>query len=187
MKKKIAVTTILVLIFLAVYVNCLFELEYDVNIGEYIQYSSDYTKEERDILARYEPLIYGGNINEPPLGIYYVEYNQYTGIVVDYMNALSIELRTTIMSRPMIWNQALEELKTGKTNLCDMIPSEKRGKYYAFSNPLYKLRGIVAIKESNADIQQVSDLRGKEIAVQKGDYIIDAIQKIGGCQHHGNR
>ena len=179
MKRKAAVLITLTLIFLILYVNRLFELEYDVNIPEYFQYSSDYTKEEREILKKYEPLIYGGNINEPPLGIYYSKYNQYTGIVVDYMNALSIELGTAIMSRPMVWNQALEELKSGRTNLCDMIPSEERSKFYAFSNPLYKLSGIVAVKDINTGIQQLADLRGKRIAVQKGDIIIGSVEKIG--------
>lgn len=182
MKKRIVVLIFVTLIFLTVYVNKFLELQYNVNISEYIHYQSDYTAQERKILKNYSPLIYGGNINEPPLGIYYEKYNQYTGIVVDYINALSIELGVEIMSQPMIWDQALEELKSGKTNLCDMIPSQSRSRYYLFSNPLYTLRGIITVKNADSTLLQIDDLKGKKVAVQSGDIILDPIRKINGVK-----
>lgn len=175
MKKHFAIFLILALILIGVYVNKYVELEYNVSILEYIKLSSDFTSEEIEIINRYQPLIYGGNINEPPLGIYYEENGQYIGFVVDYINALSIELGTTIISKPMVWNQALEALKESKTDLCDMTPSAERAKSFAFSDPIYRLKGLIVVNNSNNRIHDIYDLDDMTIGVQKGDYSIEFI------------
>ena len=175
MKKRVLLLLVLILALLIVYANKYLELEYDANILEYIRFSSGYTKEEIEIIEHYKPLIYGGNINEPPLGIYYENNKQYTGLVVDFINALSIELETPIISQPMVWNQALEALMEGKTNLCDMVPSAARAKVFAFSSPIYKLRGVIVVKGSNKKVHELKDIKDMTVAVQKGDYAIELI------------
>lgn len=173
MKKQIVTFSLLLFILLGVYVNEYLKLEYNVNILEYIKLSSDFTEEELDLIEKSQPLIYGGNINEPPLGIYYEENGQYVGLVVDYINALSIELGATIVSQPMVWNDAIKSLMEGKTDLCDMIPSSERAKYFAFSKPIYRLRGLIVTKSPNSTINDFNDLDGKTIGVQKGDYALE--------------
>jgi len=175
MKKRFVFFFILIFILLVFYVNKYAQLEYNVNILEYIKLSSEFTDDEVEIINRYQPLIYGGNINEPPLGIYYEENGQYIGLVVDYINALSIELGATIVSEPMVWNEALEALKQGKTDLCDMIPSAKRSESFAFSDPLYRLRGVIVVRSSNNKIRDIHDLNDMIIGVQNGDYSIEFI------------
>lgn len=173
MNKKLVMPIILIMALSAACINEYLELKYNVSWLQYIRFCSDYTLEERKILDRYQPLIYGGNINEPPLGNYYEENGQYIGLVVDYTNALSIELGVPIISEPMIWEQALETLEKGQTNLCDMVPSKKRAKYFAFSNPIYKLRGIIVVKDDN--ITEIEDLKGKRVAIQRGDFALECI------------
>lgn len=177
MRKRIIIFLVLVPILLILYVNKYIQLEYNINIFEYIKFSSNYTEEEMEILNQYKPLIYGGNINEPPLGIYYEKDKQYTGLAVDYVNALSIELETPIINQPMVWTQALKELQEGKTNLCDMIPSLERSKTFTFSSPIYQLRGILVVKKSNTTVFKIEDLKNATIAVQEGDYAIGLIPK----------
>lgn len=175
MKRRFIIFFILIFILLVLYVNKYLELEYNVNILEYIQLSSDFTSEELEIINKYQPLVFGGNINEPPLGIYYEKNRQYVGFVVDYINALSIELGVPIVSQPMIWNEALEALKKGETDLCDMTPSDERAKSFAFSDSIYRLRGLIVVKNSNDRIHDLYDLDGMTVGVQKGDYSIEYI------------
>ncbi|WP_432408399.1 ATP-binding protein [Wukongibacter sp. M2B1] len=179
MKRRFVIFSILIFLMLVVYINKYVELEYNVNVLEYIRLSSEFTDEEIEIINRYEPLIYGGNINEPPLGVYYEENGQYMGLVVDYINALSIELGATIVSRPMVWNQALDALRKGDTDLCDMIPSNQRSKSFKFSDPLYRLRGVIVVNSSNNEIRDYHDLEGKTIGVQNEDYSIEFITSEG--------
>lgn len=175
MKRRFVIFFILIFILLVVYVNKYLDLEYNVNILEYIKLSSDFTSEELEIINKYQPLVFGGNINEPPLGIYYEKNKQYLGFVVDYINALSIELGVPIISQPMIWNEALEALKKGETDLCDMTPSVERAKSFVFSDPIYRLRGLIVVKDSDNRINDLEDLDGMTVGVQKGDYSIEYI------------
>ncbi len=62
-------------------------LKYDIDIIKYLKYSRDFTQGELEVLKKYDPLVYGGNINDPPLGIYYEESGQYIGLMTDHIGA----------------------------------------------------------------------------------------------------
>ena len=156
-------------------INHFFILEYNVNIIEYIKYSRDFTQSERAILSKYSPLIYGGNINDPPMGAYYEESGQYLGLAVDHMSAISIQLGENIISRPMVWESAIEALKKGETDICDMIPSQERGKYFAFTDPIYRIRGVAVARKEYEDILKSEDWKQLKVAVQKSDYSAEFI------------
>ncbi|MGB5824168.1 MAG: transporter substrate-binding domain-containing protein [Proteocatella sp.] len=178
MKKKWYTYFVMVTIIIIFGVNQLFVLEYNVNIFKYIEYSAGYTEKEKAIIKKYSPIVYGGNINEPPLGMYYKENGQYIGLVVDHMSALSIQLGETIISKPMIWDNAMEALKNGETDLCDMIPSKDRSKYYAFTDPVYSLKGIVVVRKGNEYLVEGSKWENIKVGIQKSDYALEHIKKI---------
>lgn len=178
MKKKWCTYFVFVTIIIIFGINQFFILEYNVNIFKYINYSIEFTEKEKKIIKKYSPIIYGGNINEPPLGMYYQENGQYIGFVVDHMSALSIQLGETIISRPMIWEDAMEALKNGETDLCDMIPSKDRSKYYEFTDPLYSLRGVVVVRKGNEYLVEGENWENVRIGIQKSDYALEHIGKM---------
>lgn len=157
------------------YVNQSVQIRYDVNLRDYISLSRDYTAKEQVILDELTSLNYGGNMNEPPMGMYYAETGQYVGLVPDYFNALSNELSKTILTEPMVWSDALDALAQGQTHVIDMIPSAERTKQFAFSNPLYELQGV-AIVPVGSQITQLSELNHKRVAAQKADVAIEELQ-----------
>lgn len=169
MKKKIYMLGVLILIFILNLINYIVETQYGVNLVEYFTISKPLTKEEQQWLKNHGDIIYGADKNAPPLR--YVDTdNQYKGIFIDYLNSLSIESGLQIEVRPLVWDKALAELKNENTDICDMFPSTQRSKNYLFSNPIYKLRGVIVTNESNKDIANIGDLKDKTIAVQLGDY-----------------
>lgn len=169
MKKKIYIVGVLILIFILNLINYIVENQYGVNLAEYFTISKPLTKEEQQWLKNHGDIIYGADKNAPPLR--YVDTdNQYKGIFIDYLNSLSIESGLQIEVRPLVWDKALTELKNENTDICDMFPSIQRSKNYLFSNPIYKLRGVIVTNESNKDIANIGDLKDKTIAVQLGDY-----------------
>ncbi|MGL5258175.1 MAG: transporter substrate-binding domain-containing protein [Proteocatella sp.] len=156
--------------------NQFFIFSYNVDIAEYFTYSKGFTEEELNTLKKYSPLIYGGNINDPPLGMYYEENGQYLGLVVDHISALSIQLGEDIIAKPMVWEEAMEALKKGETDMCDMIPSEERSKYYEFTDPIYNLSGAVVVKKGNEAIVKGEKWENVRVGIQKSDYALEHIK-----------
>lgn len=177
MKKRIVIISFLVMIIVILYIDQHVKVKYSIGIVNYVQYSFGLNAKDKKILEKYQPLIYSGNINEPPLGHYYEDSGQYLGMVVDRINALSIELGVPILSHPMIWNEALSALAKGETDLCDMVPSQERSEYFLFSDPIYILRGVAVVPKENDEIRRLQDLNGMKIAVQAGDYAIEVINQ----------
>ncbi len=174
----LVIILLLLLVSVAFYSDQYLHIKYDVSLLEYIKLSSPLTLEESELLSRFPHLIYGGNISEPPMGIYYPEINQHVGLVSDYLSALSIQIGKNIITEPMVWSEALEALERGRTDLCDMIPSAERGRVFAFSKPLYDLKGI-AVVPVGSPIDKLEHLSEKKVGVQRGDIAIEELAERG--------
>ena len=112
-------------------------------------------------------LVYGADDSAPPLR-FVDEDGAYKGVVIDYMSQLSLELGIEISTVPYKWSEALQALKEGETDLCDMFVNEERAKYFVFTEPIYTLRTIMAAM-STKDYQK-SDIHHMRVATQEGDY-----------------
>lgn len=117
--------------------------------------------------ARDGVLIYGAHESAPPLR--FVDSDGvYKGVVVDYVNQLSLEMGIKIDMVPYPWDEAQEALKVGKTDLCDMFINQERSKYFVFSDPIYNLRVVLAVAE-DSDFT-LDDVGTMTIATERGDY-----------------
>ncbi len=126
------------------------------------------TQEERQWLEYHGSLIYAADNNAPPLRFVDPADSQYKGVVVDYMNLLSLQLGTPIEMHPLLWEDALSQLSEGNTDICDMFRSQEREKHFVFTESIYNLRGVVVSKESQVQLDELSDLK---FATQEGDYV----------------
>lgn len=120
---------------------------------------------EKEWLKSHGNLVYAADRNAPPLRFVDEQDEQYKGVVVDYVNSLSLELGVNIQVHPMLWEDALQSLSKGGTDLCDMFKSEEREKDYLFTKPIYNLRAVFVVR-SDDEMQDK-----KRIATQKGDYV----------------
>lgn len=159
--------------------NCLVQDVYGINLIDYAKYSRDYTDEDKAFLKAHRKLVYGADKSSPPLRYVHPATGQYKGIVIDYLSGMSVELGTDIEFTPYVWAEALENLKTGKTDLCDMFTSEERANVYSFSLPIYKLRGAILSRRSEKAPQSLADLADKRIILAKGDYAEDFLRSKG--------
>lgn len=159
--------------------NYLVENTYGLNLKEYVRYSADYTSEEKDYLKSHGRLIYGTDASSPPLSYIDPRSGQYKGIVIDYVNSLSVELGIEIEFVPSVWSDALLKLKEGETDLCDISVSPERAETYSFAHPIYRLRGAILSRRDAGPIQTLAGLRGKRIILTKGDYAEDFLHDAG--------
>lgn len=135
------------------------------------------TAETQKLLEEYSRggvLIYGAHESAPPLRFVDTD-GVYKGVVVDYMNQLSLELGVEIDVVPYPWDEAQEALKRGETDLCDMFINETRKKSYVFTEPIYNLRAVLAVAE-NSDYE-FGDINRMTIATERGDYANSYLQE----------
>lgn len=177
MYKKVLSTLFILTILTLLFINSYIQLEYDINLFEYLSFNTALTDEEIAYLNEHNTLIYGADYNSPPLRYVNSYSGQYEGLSVDYLNALSLELGITIEYEPLLWNDALIQLSEGKTDICDMYMSEERSEMFLFSNPIYYQRGVILVDKSNTSIQNLDDLEGKTLAGNKGDYVFEYLDK----------
>lgn len=118
---------------IALFSNMYLEIQYDINILEYFKKTKDLTKEEKMWLTEHEKIIYGSDNNSPPLRYINEKNGQYSGLIVDYIRALSIELGIEIEYKPLgWWDQSLKSLNNKEVNFLDLIPSEKEENHMIF-------------------------------------------------------
>lgn len=122
------------------------------------------TEEEKEWLSREGTLIYGADNNAPPLRFVDESDGRYKGVVVDYMSVLSLELGVNIDVHPLLWENALQSLKDGDTDMCDMFISDKRSELFFFSDPIYNLRAVVVTRGEDKPLEKMT------FASQMGDY-----------------
>ena len=171
--KKFIWLLIFVLVFSSIFFNQFVKSQYDINLPQYIQKSSSLTKKESQWLKEHPAIIYGADENSPPLRYVDSETNQFMGISVDIIRALSIELGVEIQIKPLAFDKSIESLEQGKSDICDLFPSHERKRKFLLSDPIYNLRGVIIVPENNKDIKKLSDLKGKKIATPRKDFSIE--------------
>ncbi len=174
MKKKIIMILLASLIAFLL-INSYYTVEYGISVYSYYFDGQKLTDEELSYLKEKGVLNYGADYNVPPLKSVNETNGQYEGVFIDYLNALSLEIGVNIKTHPMLWHEALESLKSGTIDLCDMHPSKARSEFYDFTIPIYLQRGSVLVNRSEDRIHSPDDLEGTTIAAIKDDYVIEHV------------
>jgi len=173
LKRRALDVTILFIFVTFLFINGYLKLEYNNYLVEYFWNSNGLTIEERNWLKEHGPIIYGADENAPPLRFIDDKTGQYRGVVIDYLQALSIELETTVSVEPLVWSEALVSLGWGATDIADMFPSEKRAEKFIFTDPIYFQRGVLLVRRDDYRVRELSDLIGKTVGAQRGDFAIE--------------
>ena len=176
MKKKY-ILGFLILITAFIFANTYFKIEHNMNVTEYFSKDNWLNASEIEYLKEHGDLIYGADGNTPPLRYLNPDSGQYEGLVIDYLNALSIELGVNIKMKPMIWHEALEALEKGDIDFCDMHASKERSNSFIFTDPIYYQRGAILTKKNNTNIKTPQDIKGKTIAAIKEDYVFEHLSE----------
>ncbi len=115
------------------------------------------------------PLIFAGDMNYPPFES--IRDDQPVGINIDILRALSKVMHRDIEIQLMKWSEAQQMLKDGKVDaLTEMAYTESRAEFFDFSEQTVLYKYSFFIRKDDENIQHLSDLEGKIIAVTKGGY-----------------
>lgn len=179
MKKnnKIMIFLILAIVFISFLFNQFVKSQYDINLIQFFYKSNNLSKAERDWLEMNPAIIYGADQNSPPLRYVDKETNQFQGISVDVIRALSIELGIEIKIKPLNFSSSIESLEKGETEICDLFFNNERSQKLLFSDSVYNLRGVILVPSSGNHIKNSRDLIGKKIATPERDYAVEFLNE----------
>ena len=92
------------------------------------------------------------------------------GFSVDLLKAAAEAAGYSVVFKVGPWHELKQELAD---NLLDVLPlvsySPERDKIYDFTAPYLNLNGTVFVRSGNTEIKDISDLKGKEVLVMRGD------------------
>lgn len=171
MKRRILISLLVIVVSAILLLIANNNYIYSNNDWKMIFSSNNLTKDERAWLDEKGHLIYSSDYDTPPLRFIEDNSGRYIGIVVDYMEALSLELGVDIKLQPDTWQVALDSLRDGKVDMVDMYPSEKRSEYYYFTNTIFYQNAVMVVKKNDDTIKDVKDLNRKRVAAQTGDFV----------------
>ncbi len=130
-------------------------------------------------MPAYQPgnptLVVGFDDSFPPYE--YLKDGVPTGYNIEIMNAVARVSGYNVRYVGKAWGQILDDLNQGSVDvLSGMFVSETRKATYAFSTPHnYVSSGLFTLIDS--DIQNLDDLKGKNVLVQDGDIMEDFVRE----------
>ncbi len=130
----------------------------------------DLTKEEMQYLSNNKEIIFTGQTNYQPFEFINSKGN-YTGLTIDIIKHIAELYNFKVKFVPQTFFQAQEAvLKDSADVLTSFFYSTERDKNFDFTNLLFEVPAYIFISSERTDISKAYDLRGKIIAMQKGDY-----------------
>nr|WP_315023466.1 transporter substrate-binding domain-containing protein [uncultured Aminipila sp.] len=167
MKKKKILLLIILLVICVVGIRKLdLNLKYNLSVLDYCKYNSVLTQREKTLLQEKPFLV--GLYNEPPLA-FLNEFNNYnTGIVVDYLSQLAIELRNDIHLKVESEAYLSDALNNEEIDIAVVERTPENEQKFEISQPLCVVKGKVLVK-NNLGIDNIYDLTNMRLVALKSD------------------
>lgn len=135
------------------------------------------SREEMQYLSTHKEIVFTGQNNYQPFE-FLNEKGEYSGLSVDIIKHIAklYNFKATFMHQTFYQGQQ-SVLNDSADVLTSFFYSDERNKKYDFTNLLFKVPAYIFISSERTDISKPANLRGKIIAMQKGDYARDYLQK----------
>lgn len=126
------------------------------------------TKSEQAWLDEHPVILAAADPDWPPIE-YLDRDDDFTGMAADYVNLIEQRLGIRIeVLRHETWSQALQSARDRKVALLTAVASTPdRDKYMSFTRPYLELPASIIINEKTNGVSDLSDLRGKTVAIVK--------------------
>jgi two-component system, NarL family, sensor histidine kinase EvgS len=148
-------------------IKILFILLFTLNIT-YAKSAIFLTPQEKDFLAKNQPLKFHNELNWPPYN--FNENGKAKGFSIDFMNLATKKLGVEIeyISGPN-WNQFMEMLKNDEIDaIINISKNSDRSKYFDFTSVFHTAANAIYVKNGNEHIDSLKKLEGKTIIMPKG-------------------
>lgn len=158
MKNKKILIFIILLIAGIIFINKVDKrLRYELGLIDYYKYNSPLTEKENKVIR--EKAFLAGIYNYPPIA-YTNEFNNYnTGIIVDYMSQLAIEIGSNILLKAGKIDHLADAQQRGEVDIIvvENIRGEKTVNNLKITQPLCVIKSKILVKK-DSQIETIKDL-----------------------------
>lgn len=138
-----------------------------------------FSPEELSYLKSHGPIVFVSQSSYPP-----IEFRQkdgsMDGICIELARWMSTEMGIQVRFVSMSFQDAQQAVLSGSADLItSLFYSDKRSELFLFSDPIVDVPASIFVKADRPDIARLEDLRGKRIAIQKGDYAKEFLEAQG--------
>lgn len=135
---------------------------------------------ERDWLADRSEVVFVGQTSYPPFEFIHPRRGEYGGMAIELIRWIATEYGFNVVFHPMPFASAQEAVLNGSADaLTGIFWSEEREKRFDFTKEVFSVPASIFVRSERTDILDLSDLDGKRIAVQRGDYAIEYLAEQG--------
>ncbi|MDF2546766.1 MAG: putative sensor histidine kinase [Anaerosolibacter sp.] len=182
MKKGKIIILIILLIIGSIGIRKLdLNIRYNMGMREYFKYNTVLTEKEKELLKEKHLLV--GVYNDPPLA-FINEFNNYnTGIMVDYLSQLEIELRSNIHLKVGSEDYLINAMKSDEVDVMVMENTDESKIEFGISEPLCVVKVKILVK-NNSNIENVEDLKDMALVALERDNADGRINKY--FEHRSN-
>ncbi len=134
---------------------------------------------EKEWLAEQEEISIGTMNDWPPMDFVDNDGNP-RGIGADFIRALNRRLGGKLKIIPGQWTEIYEDAREGRLNaIAGITPTEERAQLFDFTSPYVVIPHTIFAHEDAPYIADVTQLKDKRIAIERGFFIADALRTKG--------
>ena len=135
------------------------------------------TAEERAWIKANPELRVGNEMDWPPFD--FAENGEPKGYSIDLINLIGEKAGLKFeFINGYTWSELLEKFKAGAIDIMPAIyVDEQRKSYSVFTGSYFSQPSVIVVQKDRSDIEKLSDLSGKKLAVIEGYSITKAIEK----------
>lgn len=135
------------------------------------------TQEEKTWLLNHQTIRVHNEINWGPFNFH--EFGRAKGYSIEYMNLLAEKLGIQIeyITGPT-WGEFLQMMNNKELDvMLNIIQTEDRSKFLLFTDPYIDNPTGIVVRDDNAQIRDLRDLNGRVLAIPKGFFYQEVIEK----------
>lgn len=137
------------------------------------------TDEERHYLSSRGPIVFVSQTSYPPFEFVQKDGSM-DGMCIELVRWISTEAGFQTRFLHMSFEQAQQAVLSGSADIItSLFYSDKRAQSFGFSDTIFDVPASIFVKSDRPDISRIEDLRGKRIAIQRGDYAKDFLESKG--------
>lgn len=123
------------------------------------------------------PVRSAAEVAYPPFSMVDADGRAY-GFAVELLRASLAKMKREVSFRTSTWPEVRRWLEEGEIRALPLVGrTPEREALFDFTFPYMSLHGAIVVENQNTDIQTLSDLRGQQVAVMRGDNAEEFLQR----------